>query len=251
MRTAASSDTDGKLGSVGRSPLTAEAALAASLVVIALAAPAAAQQQPPLAPATPDVPPDWVEIGLVTDQPGIALYGKETRKVTLDDRVADSWAFACKAPCNERVDPRLTYRVMGDDIVPSIEFHLAPGSSPVTLRVHPAKRGSNSTLGGVFAVLGASSAFAGVLLLILDAAEHEAADAAGSASPDTRNQLQGRADTFGDIGIGLLAAGALIGTGAVFLLQSGKTDLVPVTDAERAHAAAGSRIRLIPGGFSF
>jgi hypothetical protein len=203
-------------------------------------------------PAKPATDADGVEISLVTDEPGVALYSKETRKVTVGNHVAESWTLACTAPCNERVDPRLTYRVMGDDIIPSVEFHLAPGAPPVTLRVTPA-RPNHGAVGEVLAVSAGVTGLASVLLLLLDIAEHEAADAVGSGSADAQAKLQGRANTYGNIGVGFLGAGVVLGVTAFFLLQSGTTDLAPIAPASAGSQARRepSGIRLVPGGFAF
>jgi hypothetical protein len=226
-------------------------ATAVVCVGLVLASSGIGRSQPAAKPetSTPAGGTDWVEIGLVTDEPGVALYSKETRKVTLGDQVADSWALACAAPCNERVDPRLTYRVMGDDILPSIDFHLSPGSAPVILRVTPARH-NHGALGEILALSGGVTGLAGVLLLLLDIAEHEAANAVGSGSPDAQTKLQGRANAYGEIGVGFVGAGVVLGVSAFFVLQSGTTDLAPIAAGSQArHAPPG--IRLIPGGFAF
>jgi hypothetical protein len=220
--------------------------LCASLTTLSLADPAAAQVPPA---AKPDAAADGVELRIVTDQAGVALYSKETRKVTLGNQVADSWSFVCTAPCDRRVDPRLTYRVMGDDIVPSVTFDLAPGSPPLTLGVTPARR-SPRTLGEILAVSAGVSGFAGVLLLLLDVAEHEAADAVGGDSPSAQTKLQGRAATYGDLGAAFVGAGLALGVGAFFLLRSGTTDLTPITAGSQVGSKA-PEVRLVPGGFAF
>jgi hypothetical protein len=260
------------------------ATLCAALTPLAFSGPASAQAAPdPAAEAKtepdpkpearpeprpethPDPKPapaadDWVEIRLVTEAPGVALYAKESRKVTMGEEMGDGWAFACAAPCNERVDPRLTYRVMGEGIIPSIDFHLAPGAGRVSLRVRPARR--NSTAPGDFvAVTGALGAFAGVLMFLLDIAEHTAANAehaaanasgAASAGANAANaaqaSLQANANTYGNIGVGLVAAGVVLGASAILLLRSGTTNLTPIASGS---AAGTATIRLVPGGFAF
>jgi hypothetical protein len=224
----------------------------------AAAAPAPTPPPPPAPPPKASAPPkgepssDWVDVGLVTDAPGVGLYAREPRKVVLGGDVADTWELVCEAPCDQRVDPRRTYRVMGDKIVPSIDFNLAPGSGHVSLRVVPAAR--QSPVGGqVLAVTAGVSGFAGILLLLLDVAEHEAAEAVGSNSPNARSELQGRANTYQDIGLGFLAGGVVLGVSALFVLHTGTTELTPVTSSTSASRSETKRasFRLIPGGFAF
>jgi hypothetical protein len=219
----------------------------AGLAAMALVSSANAQSQPkpPVADA------DWVELTLVTDEPHLSLYAREPRKVTVDDEMGDSWIFVCDAPCGVRVDPRRTYRVMGESIVPSIPFNLAPGSGRVALQVHPTRPGTH-TVGGVLAATGAIAVLGGVLLLLVDVVLHSVADGIGSESAQAQSQLNGSADTYRNIGIGFLAGGAVFGATSLLFLLAGKTDLTPaeVTPA-RPHADRSDGIRAIPFGFAF
>jgi hypothetical protein len=209
-----------------------------------------AQAQPD-ATHGPGVGSDWVEITLVTDEPHLGLYAREPGKVTLGDEVGDSWAFVCAAPCGVRVDPRFTYRVMGDKIVPSIHFNLAPGAGHVALEVHPTRPGSH-TVGAVLAVTGAVLAFGGVLMLLADAVESSVANGLGGESGAAESELSASAKTYGNIGIGLVAAGAVLGATSLIFLLSGKTNLTP-TDVSSpkttAHRVEG--LHAIPFGFAF
>jgi hypothetical protein len=223
--------------------------LASGLAVSALASSARAESPPNAEVNRPGA--DWVEIALVTDEPHVSLYAKEPRKVVVDDEVGDSWAFVCDAPCGLRVDPRHAYRVMGDTLVPSIEFNLAPGAGRVALRVHPAHTGTHA-IGTVLAASGALVAFAGVLFFLVDAVEHAAGDALGSQSATAQSDLYGSASMYGNIGIGLVATGAVLGATSLIFLLSGKTGLTP-TDMPRPKAAADRTdgVRVIPLGFAF
>jgi hypothetical protein len=197
---------------------------------------------------------DWVEISLVTDAPGVMLYAKDPRKVTIGNEVADSWIWTCNAPCDERVDPRRTYRVMGDGIIPSIEFHLAPHAGRVALQVSPARQ-SSRTIAGVLAALGATSALAGVLSLLVDVAERGAAGAVPSGSMDAQAKLLSSATSYENIGIGFLVVGAAMEVGSLVFLLTSKTGLAPA--ASHPSGAAPPRgnqtggIRFIPGGVAF
>jgi hypothetical protein len=219
--------------------------LVASLVTLALGRSAGAQQSPPAPTA------DWVTITLVSDDPHAALYAKEPRKTTIGDTVADSWSFVCLAPCGQRADPQHAYRVMGESLVPSIEFNLAPGSGSVALRVH-GRQPASPAVTGTLAVAGGISGLGGVLMLLLDLAEHGAADSLGSGT-SAKTKLDGKADTYGDVGAGMLVGGVVLGTSAlVYLLTAGRTELAPVgATTEKAHAESEHGVRLIPFGIAF
>jgi hypothetical protein len=201
---------------------------------------------------------DWVEISLSTDEPGVTLYAKEPRKVTVGEQVADAWVSRCNAPCNERVDPRLTYRVMGDGILPSVEFRLAPNSGRVALQVSPAKQ-SSRTIGGVMVGLGAASALAGVLSVLVDVAERGAAGAVPDEMAGAKASLFSSATTYENIGIGFITAGLVMEAGALVLLLTSKTNLTPIAPHTGAvllpaPANGGSGVgglRFVPGGFAF
>jgi hypothetical protein len=220
---------------------------------------AAPEPRPAAASASPSAPEprlsisdgDWVALTLVGDDPHLALYAKEPRKVTVKDDVGDSWSFVCLAPCGQRVDPRRTYRVLGESLVPSVEFNLAPGSGRVALRVH-ARHPNSTAVTAVLASTGGVAALGGVLLLLLDLAEHGAADALGSASASAKKKLDGSADTYGDVGGGLLVGGVVLGGAALaYLLTAGKTELSPATAADQTHAVRNEGVHAIPFGFSF
>jgi hypothetical protein len=140
---------------------------------------------------------------------------------------------------------------MGDAIVPSIHFNLAPGSGHVALQVHPTRTGTH-TIGAVLAGTGAFAAFAGVLLLVVDVVLHSVANGIGSESAVAQSQLNGSADTYGNIGIGLVAGGAVLGATSLLFLLAGKTDLTPADGARPRTAQGGAAgIQAIPFGFAF
>ena len=202
---------------------------------------------PPPAPA-PAVAADWVAVTLQSDDPHAALYAREPRKIGAGDEVVDAWSFVCLAPCGDRVDPRKGYRVMGESLVPSIDFDVTPGSGSIALAVHahhPRSPGVTAGLG----ITGGVSALGGVLLLLLDLAEHGAASALGEV-PKEKRQLNHTASTYGDVGAGLLAGGAVFGGIAlVYAVTGGKTELAPA--GATTQRTAGSGLRLIPMGFAF
>jgi hypothetical protein len=193
---------------------------------------------------------DWVSLTLVTDDHHVALYVKEPRKVGVGDQVADSWSFVCQEPCGVRVDPRRSYRVMGESLIPSVEFNLAPGSGSVALRVH-AKQPPSSAAAVVLGTTGAVAALGGVLFLLLDLAEHGAASAVRPVSAQAK--VDGTADTYGDVGAGMLVGGVVLGSAAlIYVLSAGKTVLAPADSTPaKNHAGTSDGVHLIPFGFSF
>jgi hypothetical protein len=200
--------------------------------------------------------PKAVEISLVTDDSRVGLYAKETRKITVQDEVVDSWEFICKAPCNLRVEPNRVYRVMGDGILPSKDFNLAPGSGRVTLRVSPSSHGAR-VASGVIASVGSVLVASSALVLLFEVAARSAGDAvaAGDTAGNStygaaaQSQFDSTADTLEIVGITLLAVGVVSWISALAVYLSSNTGLDPVGPSQ--HASGSSGPRLIPGGFAF
>jgi len=203
---------------------------------------------PPLPPAPSPTKVDWVVVTLSSDDPRAGVYAKD-KKVGIGNEVVDGWSFVCQAPCGEPVDPHRTYRVMGESILPSIEFHVAPGAGQIALDVH-SRHPPASGVTAAFATTAGVGVLGGVLLLVVDLAEHGAANAIGSVAPGSKKQVLHTANTFGDIGLGLLAGGVVFGTVTlVYAFSGGHTDLVP--SGSTTKHTSGSGIRPIPGGFAF
>jgi hypothetical protein len=154
-------------------------AFAAAAVVLALprvaladepaaAAPPAPATAPATSPAAATAPPP-----VATTGPVVELSADDTR-ATIERRAATTspagfplvetglfsvghWEHACVAPCQLRLDPRFSYRVNGDGLVPTDSFALPRG--PERVRVD-AKMGSSTgravgimaTAGGVLAI---------------------------------------------------------------------------------------------------
>ena len=205
----------------------------------------------PASEARLEVAADWVEITIVTDEPHLSLYAREPRKVTVGDDMGDSWSFVCDAPCGIRIDPRRTYRVMGEGIVPSIHFNLAPGAGRVALQVHPSRPGTR-TFGAVLAVTGVVAALGGTLMFVVDMLLNSVANGIASESTTAQGELSGSASTYGNIGIGFLAAGGVLAATSLIFLLSGETGLTPAeSQRPKTTANSGSGIRPIPFGFAF
>ena len=225
-------------------PTRARTTWAAVLAAATLTRSAAAQSSPEVTPA-PGA--DWVQLTLAADDPKASVYAREPRRVTVGDEVAESWTLVCPAPCNQRLDPRLTYRVLGEGIVPSVEFNLAPGSGRVALAAQATHRSTRSAGAGL-AITAAAVAGASLLLLLLDFVERGAADAVAASSPDAQSQLVARATTYEDLGLGLAAGAAVLGATSLFFLLTGKTQLTPIAPDAPSRAAT---LRLSPAGLAF
>ncbi len=80
------------------------------------------------------------------------------------------WEHACVAPCQLRLDPRYSYRVSGDGLVPSDSFTLPRGQERVRV---DAKMGSSvgrafgaaGTIGGILAIAGGGLALVSTPIL--------------------------------------------------------------------------------------
>jgi hypothetical protein len=202
--------------------------------------------------AMPPPPPDGVAISLITDDPRVGLYAKETRKAIVHDEVVDSWEFVCKAPCDQRVDPHRIYRVMGDGIIPSKDFNLAPGSPKVTLRVSPASHGTR-VAGAVLASVGSVFVATAALLFLFEATASSAADALGTSSYGVaaQSQLESTSNYYEILGISFLAVGLAACVTSLIVVLSSNTGLDPVRSSPHARTRSLSGPRLIPGGFTF
>lgn len=236
-----------------QSPAPPETREAENATAASVPSPAAAK---PVEPITPAASPGAVRISLITDDSRVGLYAKETRKITLHDEVADSWEFVCKAPCDQRVEPNRIYRVMGDGIIPSKDFNLAPGSGRVTLQVSPASHGAR-VAGGIIGGVGTAFVASSVLLLLFEVAARSAANAFVASSYGAmyggaaQTQLESTADIFEILGITFAAVGVASWITALAISLSSNTGLDPVGSTHHASTSPPSGLRLIPGGFAF
>jgi hypothetical protein len=225
---------------------------------IAATSPSPPSTPKPVLSVAPAAVPGAVELSLVTDDPRIGLYAKETRRLVLHDDVGESWEFICKAPCDARVDPHRIYRVMGDGVIPSKDFNLAPGSGKVALRVSPASHGTR-VAASVIAGLGAAFIASSAVVLLFEVSARSAADAFGMigtsdvtmSAAAAQSQLESTADTFEIVAVTFLAVGLVACVTALALALSSNTGLDPVGPSARARTGRPLGPRLIPGGFAF
>lgn len=121
---------------------------------------------------------------------------------------AGQWSHACVAPCQTRLDPRFTYRVAGDGLVPSDSFVLPRGDDRVRVE---AKMGSSPARVG------------GVLLTGAGALALAAGGAALVASPILASEDVGSQGFRTGVlagGIGAVSIGAVAATVGLFLWLS-------------------------------
>ncbi len=155
--------------------------LASSLVVALLLTPAIASADEPQAPIAPPPAPiaePQAPIGPPAppvDAPVVELSA-DAENATIERRAATSspggipivetgilsvghWQHACVAPCRLKLDPRYSYRVAGDGLVPSNSFVLPQGRGDVRV---DAKMGSS--VGRVAGVLATGAGLAAMAL---------------------------------------------------------------------------------------
>jgi hypothetical protein len=155
--------------------------LASSLALALLLAPAIARADEP-APIGPPTAPTAAP----ADGPVVELSADDER-ATIERRAATSspggfpivetgifsvghWQHACVAPCRLKLDPRYSYRVAGDGLVPTDSFALPQGKGDVRV---DAKMGSSigrvagvlATTGGLLAIAAGGAALVATPIL--------------------------------------------------------------------------------------
>ena len=142
------------------------------------------------------------------------------------------WQQACVAPCSLRLDPRFSYRVAGDGLVPTDSFTLPQGADRVRV---DAKMGSTT------------KRLVGILLTGAGAAATAAGGLALGATPILESEDVG-SKTFRT---GMLIGGASVLTLGVFTLTTGL--YLWLSSGSNAQVAQPARAgaRLAPNGFVF
>jgi hypothetical protein len=141
--------------------------IASTAIALTLALPCVAHAEEPEPPAAPsdattaaspvvDLSADdaraRIERRATTTSPTVPIF--ETGMLSVGN-----WEHACVAPCQLRLDPRYSYRVAGDGLVPSESFVLPRGQDRVRV---DAKMGSSvGRVAGVVAAAGGVLAMAG------------------------------------------------------------------------------------------
>lgn len=129
------------------------------------------------------------------------------------------WQHACVAPCQMRLDPRFTYRVAGDGLVPTSSFVLPRGEDRVRI---DAKMGSSPARVSGMILTGAGAAAIALGGAALIASPILASEDAGSEGFRTA-VLAG--------GIGAVSVGAIAATVGLFMWLSNGSSAYPRTVA--------------------
>jgi hypothetical protein len=144
-----------------------------------------------------------------------------------------TWEPACVAPCATKLDPRFSYRVAGDGLVPSDSFTLPQDRDHLKL---DARMGSTTGRvgGGVLALGGAGGILLGAAALI--------------ATPILESQNVGSAS----MRTGVLAGGVVVsGAGVVALVSGLWLWLHNDTTLRQEDGTAMARARVSTGGIAF
>ncbi len=145
--------------------------LLASLLMT-VAAPALADDGSPAAP-TPKQAPSSVTVVLHADTPRATLERRDTVATYAGVPIKDAsifglatWSPQCTAPCETALDPKYTYRIGGDGLVPSDSFVLPHDGRPLMM---DAKMGSaTERVGGLgLSVMGAGGLVLGTAALVI------------------------------------------------------------------------------------
>lgn len=191
-------------------------------------APAPALQPPPpvaVAPPGPAMPPAYYPPTLLTFRtPSPANLERRVPGIYGEPR----WEIICRASCTLAVDPLLSYRVTGDDVVDSYAF-LMTGPT-MTVDAHPASK-TTRTLAVIGTVGGGGIALLGLELLAIGAGGTATTEHDGRVSrPLSASESAG----FRSVGWALLGTGVVVGAVSLaFALANWSTK---VTVDERAPA---------------
>jgi hypothetical protein len=131
-----------------------------------LASPALAEEAPTSASASPQPTDNSVTVVLHADTPRATIERRASVETYAGVPIKDiaiggiaTWTPECTAPCEMRLDPKYTYRVAGDGLVPSDSFVLPHEAGPIVM---DAKMGSAL---GRWGGLGLSATGAGGMIL--------------------------------------------------------------------------------------
>jgi hypothetical protein len=183
------------------------------------------------APATPPTPAPMVG-------PKARVHITSPKQVLLYRRPSGSTAFVqqCTSPCNEDLPIGDTYRVTGNGVAQSKEFHLeaSPGGT-VDVVVDPPSTGG-MIFGGFMAGGGATAAYVGLLMTLVGAAEaakdcNRATIPRSSSSTsyyDASNceDTKETAEVVRNVGLVTMGVGAVLtAVGIVVFLNNAGTDI--------------------------
>jgi hypothetical protein len=225
---------------------------AASVTRTAYAEEKSREAPPPLVGAAPasasasassSAAAQWPLVKIESSKTGAALYRRDETKKLIDHRgsVDDVWEFVCYAPCNKRVDPESTYRVLGATIPPSDAFTI--GTDDATLKVDAGSTRLQLLARG-FGGLGIATVVASGVFFVAQGA--------------TDNQ--NKEESLRILGQVFLVSGLTLAITSIVLDSLGNTSVKIEGGGEPKHGkperpasgvAASSGVRVIPFGFAF
>jgi hypothetical protein len=181
------------------------------------------------APATPAVPAPMVG-------PRARVHISTKRNVLLYRRPAGSsnWVQACMSPCNQELPIGDTYRITGNGVAASKEFHLeANPGGVVDVTVDPPSTGG-MVGGGFLAGAGATAAYVGLLMALVGAVDSNTCWDSGSCTHSKRE-----AEDLRNAGLITMAVGTAITVGGLLIfISSAKTDITQSSGHGDSGAAA-------------
>lgn len=196
------------------------------VIVASTAVPAPPTSSSPASPAyAPSATPP-IDAPMVG--PRARVHLSSSKNLILYRRPAGStaWVPACHSPCNEELPIGDTYKVTGNAVASSKEFHLdAPPGGSVDVAVDPPSTGG-MIFGGFVGAGGATAAYVGLLLALIGQsdASKDCYDYSNSSSSYYCNKSSG--EKLRNAGLITLAVGTgLTAAGILIFLASAKTDI--------------------------
>ena len=220
------------------------AALVAASVSVSLAQTAFAAEDAVAAPEVQPPAPKPVTVVLRADGRNATLQRETSVQSYVGLPIKDAslvslgtWEPACVAPCTVKVDPRFTYRVGGDGLVPSDSFTVPQDADH--LRVDATMGSAEGRLGGAVLAVGGVG---GILL----------GGAAMIAVPIMESQNAGSQGLH----VGVLSGGAAVASVGVIALVSGiwlwmRNDTTLREDSSPRAAARSTSVSVSPSGVVF
>jgi hypothetical protein len=161
--------------------------------------------------------------------PRARVHITASKNVILYRRPAGSsnWVQACASPCNEELPIGDAYRITGNNVAASKEFHLeaSPGGT-VDVAVDPPSTGG-MVAGGFLAGGGATAAYVGLLMAMVGAAEIDNCgnNRGGVNCSSRRNDIDN--EELRNAGLITLGVGSVLTlAGILIFVNAGKTDIV-------------------------
>jgi hypothetical protein len=177
--------------------------------------------------------------------PRARVHITSSKNVILYRRPAGSsgWVQACSAPCNQELPIGDTYRVTGNGVAASKEFHLdAPPGGLVDVAIDPPSTGG-MVLGGFMAGGGATAAYVGMLVALVGASQANDTCFGGFGTMDNYcQQRKEEGESARNAGLITMGVGTVLTVaGIIVFLSSAKTDIVQSNGKGESTGKASSR----------